>query len=235
MANLQLDDLVSNLGRVRIRGEIIEGDRVELVGRQVEVVIEAIGSPLETTSLSFGTTSVAVDLPQLPQFRPFVLSPLAASRLGTQRWAEPGTKVLGPRSIEYWGRGGGFHAVQTLKAQRGGYISPKARHRGFVHFEEFIVERDVIVVKNQGLRSHAEWIWSSDISTLPLFSLAFTEFWNGDYSFHTIWHKEESGWIERATRIMQLSTNVERGFEIATTIYYPARPGTGPLWGLYAP
>jgi hypothetical protein len=83
--------------------------------------------------------------------------------LGTQRLSELGTKVLGPRSIDYWGRGQG-------------YILPRAYGRGFVRFRDFIVEEDVIVVRNQGTRSQAEWIWGTEIPQLPLFSLAFTEF-----------------------------------------------------------
>jgi hypothetical protein len=46
---------------------------------------------------------------------PFILSPLAASRLGTQRLTEPGTKVLGPRSIDYWGRSEGFNYIQNIE------------------------------------------------------------------------------------------------------------------------
>jgi hypothetical protein len=79
---------------------------------------------------------------------PFILSPLAASRLGTQRLSESGTKVLGPRSIDYWGRGGGFNCIQALKIERQGYISPRAYGRGFVSFRDFIVEDDLIVVRN---------------------------------------------------------------------------------------
>jgi hypothetical protein len=61
---------------------------------------------------------------------PFILSPLAASRLGTQYLSEPRTKVLGPRSIDYWGRGGGFNCIQTLKTERQGYICGSKRYRG---------------------------------------------------------------------------------------------------------
>jgi hypothetical protein len=198
MASSDLRDLTAGLQRVRIRGEIVEGDQRELVGRQVEVVVAPVQvqrnietSPAGRAPLSIGT--------------PFILSPLAASRLGTQRLSEPGTKVLGPRSIDYWGRGGGFQCIQTLKTERQGYMSPRAYGRGFVRFRDFIVEEDVIVVRNQGTRSHAEWIWGTEVPRLPLFSLAFTEFWSGNYSFHTIWHKETTGWEERAT--MEL-TNV---------------------------
>lgn len=42
-----------------------------------------------------------------------------------------------------------------------------------------MVEEDVIMVKNQGTRSHAEWIWNTEVPTLPLFFLAFIEFWVG--------------------------------------------------------
>jgi hypothetical protein len=80
--------------------------------------------------------------------------------LGTQRLSEPSTKVLGPRAIDYWRRGGGFNCIQTLKTERQGYISPRAYGLGFVCFRDFIVEEDVIVVRNQRTRSHAEWIWA---------------------------------------------------------------------------
>jgi hypothetical protein len=158
MAGSDLRDLTARLQRVRIRGEIVEGDQRELVGRQVEVVV----APVQVQRNIEAST--------------FILSPLAASRLGTQRLSEPGTKVLGPRSIDYWGRGGGFHCIQTLKTERQGYISPRAYGCGFVRFRYFIVEEDVIVVRNQGTRSHAEWIWGTEVPQLPLFSLAFTEF-----------------------------------------------------------
>jgi hypothetical protein len=39
MAGSDLRDLTARLQRVRIRGEIVEGDQRELVGRQVEVVV----------------------------------------------------------------------------------------------------------------------------------------------------------------------------------------------------
>jgi hypothetical protein len=73
-----------------------------------------------------------------------------------QRLSEPGTKVLGPRSIDYWGRGGGFHCIQTLKTECQGYISPRTYGCGFVHFRDFIVEEDIIVVRNQGTRYRVE-------------------------------------------------------------------------------
>jgi hypothetical protein len=179
MAGSDLRDLTAGFQRVRIRGEIVEGDQRELVGRQVEVVVAPVQVQRNIE------TSPAGGAP-LSNETPFILSPLAASRLGTQCLSEPGTKILGPRSIDYWGRGGGFHCIQTLKTERQGYISPRAYGRGFVRFRDFIVKEDVIVVKNQGTRSHAEWIWSTEVPRLPLFSLAFTEFWSGNYSFHTI-------------------------------------------------
>jgi hypothetical protein len=89
-----------------------------------------------------------------------------------------------------------------LKTERQGYISPMAYGRGFVRSRDFIMEEDVIVVRNQGTHSHAEWIWGTEVPQLPLFSLAFTEFWNENYSFYTIWHKETTGWEERATTVV---------------------------------
>jgi hypothetical protein len=106
-----LRDLTARLQRVRIRGEIVEGDQRELVGRQVEVVIAPVQVQRNIEA------STAGRLP-LPIETPFILSLLAASRLGTQHLSEPGTKVLGSRSIDYWGRGGGFHCIQTLKTER---------------------------------------------------------------------------------------------------------------------
>jgi hypothetical protein len=228
MASSDLRDLTAGLHRIRIRGEIVEGDQRELVGRQVEVVVAPMQVQRNIEASPAGSSPLSIEIP-------FILSPLAASRLGTQCLSEPGTKVLGPRSIDYWGRGGGFHCIQTLKTERQGYISPRAYGRGFVRFRDFIVEEDVIVVKNQGTRSHAEWISGTEVPRLPLFSLAFTEFWSGNYAFHTIWHKETTGWEERATTVVDQRTHRIVGFEIASTIYYLARPGQGPMWHLYAP
>jgi hypothetical protein len=78
------------------------------------------------------------------------------------------------------------------------------------------VEEDVIVVRNQGTRSHTEWIWDTKVPRLPLFSLAFTEFW-------------------RATTVVDQRTHQIVDFEVASTIYYPARPGQGHMWHLYVP
>jgi hypothetical protein len=146
------------------------------VGRQVEVVVAPVQVQRNIEASTTGRSPLPIETP-------FILSPLAASQLGTQRLSEPGTKVLGPRSIDYWGRGGGFNCIQTLKTERQGYISPRAYGRGFVYFIDFIVEEDIIVIRNQGTRSHAEWIWSTEVPRLPLFFLAFTEFWSGNYSF----------------------------------------------------
>jgi hypothetical protein len=195
MAGSDLRDLTARLQRVRIRGEIVEGDQRKLVGRQVEVVVAPVQVQRDIVAPIAGRSPSLIETP-------FILFPLAATQLGTQRLSEPSTKVLGPRSIEYWGCGGGFNCIQTLKTEHQGYISPRAYGRGFVHFRDFIVEEDVIVVRNQGTRSHAEWIWGIEVPRLPLFSLAFTEFWSGNYSFHTIWHKETSGWEERATSLL---------------------------------
>jgi hypothetical protein len=223
-----LRDLTARLQRVRIRGEIVEGDQRELVGRQVEVVVAPVQVQRNIEASTTGTSPLSIETP-------FILSPLAASRLGIQCLSEPDTKVLGPRSIDYWGCGGGFNSIQTLKTERQGYISPRAYGRGFVRFRDFIVEADVIVVRNQGTCSHVERIWGTEVLRLPLFSLAFTEFWSGNYSFHTIWHKETIGWEERATTVVDQRTRQIVDFEVASTIYYPARPGQGHMWHLYAP
>jgi hypothetical protein len=228
MAGADLSDLTARLQKVRIRGEIIEGNQRELVGRQVEVVVASMQVQRNIEASTAGRSPLPIETP-------FILSPLATSRLATQRLSEPGTKVLGPRSIDYWGRGGGFHCIQILKTEHQGYISPRAYGRGFVRFRDFIVVEDVIVVRNQETRSHAEWIWGTEVSRLPLFSLAFTEFWSGNYSFHTIWHKEITGWEERATTVVDQRIRQIVDFEVASTIYYPARPGQGHMWHLYAP
>jgi hypothetical protein len=228
MAGSDLRDLTARLQRVRIRGEIVGDDQRELVGRQVEVVVAPVQVQRNIEASTTGRSTLSIETP-------FILSPLATSRLGTQRLSELGTKVLGPRSIDYWGCGGGFNCIQTLKIEHQGYISPRAYGRGFVRFRDFIVEEDVIVVRNQGTRSYAEWIWGIEVPQLPLFSLAFTEFWSGNYSFHTIWHKETTGWEERATTVVDQRTRRIVDFEVAPTIYYPARLGQGHMWHLYAP
>jgi hypothetical protein len=228
MAGSDLRDLTAGLQRVRIRREIVEGDQRELVGKQVEVVIAPVQVQRNIEASTAGRSPLPIETP-------FILSPLAASRLGTQRLSELGTKVLGPRSIDYWRRSGGFNCIQILKTERQGNISPRAYGRGFVRFRDFIVDADVIMVKNQGTRSHAKWIWGTEVPQLPLFSLAFTEFWSGNYSFHTIWHKETTGWEERATTVVNQRTRQIVDFEVASTIYYLARPGQGHMWHLYAP
>jgi hypothetical protein len=42
MIGSDLRDLTARLQRVRIRGQIVEGDQRELVGRQVEVVVAPV-------------------------------------------------------------------------------------------------------------------------------------------------------------------------------------------------
>jgi hypothetical protein len=137
MAGLDLKDLTVGLQRVRIRGEIVEGDQRELVGRQVDLVVAPVQVQRNIEASTVGRTPLPIETP-------FILSPLAASRLGTQRLSEPGTKVLGPRSIDYWGRGGGFNCIQTLKIEHQGYISPRAYGRGFVRFRDFIVKKTLL-------------------------------------------------------------------------------------------
>jgi hypothetical protein len=227
MAGSDLRDLIARLQRVRNRGEIVEGDRRELVGRQVEVVVTLVQVQRNIEASTARRSPLSIETP-------FILSPLAASRLGTQRLSEPGTKVLGTRAIDYWGHGGGFIYIQILKTERQGYISPGAYGHGFVRFRDFIVEEDVVVVRNQGTRSHVEWIWSTEVPQLPLFSLAFTEFWSGNYYFHTIWHKKTTGWEERGTTVVDQRIRQIVDFEVASTIYYPTRPGQGHMWHLYA-
>jgi hypothetical protein len=141
MAGSDLRDLITRLQRVRNRGEIVEGDQRELVGRQVEVVVAPVQVQRNIVASTTRRSPLSIETP-------FILSLLAASRLGTQCLSEPGTKVLGPRSIDYWGCGGGFNCIQTLKTEHQGYISPRAYGCGFVRFRDFIVEEDVIVVKN---------------------------------------------------------------------------------------
>jgi hypothetical protein len=42
MAGSDLRDLTAGLQRVLIRGELVEGDQRELVGRQVELVVASV-------------------------------------------------------------------------------------------------------------------------------------------------------------------------------------------------
>jgi hypothetical protein len=137
MAGSDLRDLTARLQRIRIRGKIVEGDQRELVGRQVELVVAPMQVQRNIEASTAGRTPLPIETP-------FILSPLAASRLGTQRLSEPGTKVLGPRSIDYWGRGGGFHCIQTLKTEHQGYISPRAYGRGFVRVLEILLWKKML-------------------------------------------------------------------------------------------
>lgn len=101
MASHNLNNLSTNLRQLQIRGKIIERDQDEFVIRQVELVIDTIGAGQGIIVPTINTAPlVVVTQPALPlQPTPFILSPLAASRLGTLCWGEPGTKVLRPRPI----------------------------------------------------------------------------------------------------------------------------------------
>ena len=230
MAQQGVDDLTSRLRRIRIRGEIVGDTQPGFVGRPVEVTIEPQISTvriLEGAHVENNTGVVTI--------APFARSALAEARIGRQSFGEPGTKVLSDRAIEYWARGGGSIEVQRLKDRRGDYISPRARNRGFVRFEDFVVEEDTLVMSNSQTRGTLAWMWKTQLRGLPRFSLTFIEYRVSGYAFHTVWHREEDGWLERATRVVELHTGHEVDFEVAPTIYYPAVRGLGPLWHLYTP
>jgi hypothetical protein len=108
MAGSDLRNLTARLQRVHIREEIVEGDQRELVGRQVDVVVAPVQVQRNIEASTAGRSPLPIETP-------FILSPLVASRLGTQRLSEPGTKVLGPRSIDYWGRGGGLPLYSNIE------------------------------------------------------------------------------------------------------------------------
>jgi len=235
MAGTSAEELTKRLQKVKIRGEVSGGDYPELEGRQVEVTIQLTGgSELVGIEDSPGDHSPTVNPPTLTSLT-FVLSPLAESRLGRQRFAELGTKVLGPKSIDYWSHGSGFNCLQTLKNARSTYISPKPRQRGFVTFRDFIVGGKVLTVKNQGLRSHVEWVSRAEFLNLPLYSLAFSDFRSENYSFCSIWHKELTGWLERAATTIDISSGEWVDYEIAETIYQPVKPGSHATWKYYLP
>lgn len=127
---------------------------------------------------------------------PFVLSPPANIRLTRQLFRKPDTKVLGPRSIEFWGARGGFWCVQSMKEEHQEYISPRCRSRGRLAFEDLVVEGEVIVVRNKKTRLEATWCIATKLRNLPLFSLQFTKYLIEGLVFCTIWHKEVDGWLE---------------------------------------
>lgn len=230
MARNEVNDVTSRLRRIRIRGEIVGDTQLGFLGRPVEVTIE----PQVSTARILGGVQ-AEDNAGVVATAPFVRSALAEARIGRQPFGGPGTKVFSDRAIEYWARGGGFVEVQRLKDSRGDYISPRARNRGFVRFEDFVVEEDTLVVSNSQTRGTLVWVWKTQLRGLPRFSLTFTEYRVSGYAFHTVWHREEDGWLERATRVVDLRTGHELDFEVAPTIYYPTVRGVGPLWDLYTP
>lgn len=201
MANCELQQLEAGVQRKRIRGEIIEGSRDNLVGHQVEITIAVIDLGrigLDTTTPSqvpeSGESSEV--LTARLQSVPFILMSEAASFLGVQPFGRSGSKILGPKAIDYWGTGGGFTTIRSLKCERRSFTSPQPRTRGFVCFEDCPILADAIVVENRETRSTARWMRRAEIPSLPRFSLIFTEFVNGDYSFCSIWHKELDGWLE---------------------------------------
>lgn len=221
MANRELDNITHDVNNLSIRGTVVRGHLSLLPGSEVEITLASPSRP-----------SQAIEEAPVPPL--FVLSPAAASLLTPQKWGEPGTKVLGPRSIEYWSRGGGFKCVQRMKQANQDYISPRCRNRGQLAFDDLVAEGDVIVVRNSELRSQASWWPASELGRLPRYSLLFTEYLVEGYSFCTIWHKEAGGWLERATTLVDQATRLVVGLEIAPTIYQPAQPGHGHVWELYA-
>ena len=235
MAGTSAEELTKGLQKVKIRGEVSGRNCLELEGRRVEVTIQITGgSEVVGVEATPRDNSSTVTLPALASST-FVLSSLAESRTGRQRLSEPGTKVLGPKSIDYWSHGSGFNCLRTLKDARRAYISPKPRQRGFVNFRDFIVEGEVLTVKNQGLRSHAEWVSRAEFPNLPLYSLVFSDFQSEDYSFCSIWHKEPTGWLERAATAIDSSSGERLDYEITKTIYQPAKPGSHVAWDHYLP
>lgn len=101
MAGTSAEELTKRLQKVRIHGEVSRGYYSEMEGRQVEVTIHFTGgSELVGVEATPRDNSPTVTLPTLTSST-FVMSSLAESRLGRQRFVEPGTKVLGPKSIDY--------------------------------------------------------------------------------------------------------------------------------------
>ena len=99
------------------------------MGRQVEVVIATeavqgivgevpIPTPASTSLQLLPSTCASTSTPPNAS-TPFILSPLVASRLGTQRSRKPKTNVLGLESIEYWERGAGYNSIQALSREAG--------------------------------------------------------------------------------------------------------------------
>lgn len=48
--------------------------------------------------------------------------------------------------------------MQALKIQWWNYNFLKANNCGFVRFKDFLIEEDIIVVKNEGIRWYIKWI-----------------------------------------------------------------------------
>jgi hypothetical protein len=82
MAGSDLRDLTARLQRVRIRGEIVEGDQRELVGRQVEVVVAPVQVQRNIEASTAGRSPLSIEIP-------FILSPLKL-HLFYLHWQHPG-------------------------------------------------------------------------------------------------------------------------------------------------
>ena len=162
----------------------------------------------------------------------YITASLARTRLGTQPREEPGTKVLSHAAILYWLQGGGARRVrkerELVRRTHLGYNTV----RGFVSHKAFVLYSDDFVVRNENTRGEAKRFEPEvDRTTLPLFSLAFTEHTRGAIEYTTVWQLEEQGWLERASAARVAGSEDILDIEVPVTPYGPGVKGTkSALW-----
>ena len=123
----------------------------------------------------------------------FTPSPIAKSRLGTQRLRKPGTKVLNEDSVKYWTALGGPQKIRKLRAEKQ-LATLLCRSRGVVDAKDLVTREKAVVLKNAGTRYNVEVVDFTKGNILSTFSLIFIEFDSEGFLFHTTWQWEVGTW-----------------------------------------
>ena len=161
-----------------------------------------------------------------------ITAALARTGLGPQPKGEPGTRVLSHAAILYWLQGGGSRKVRKERSLvRRSHLIYNTERR-FISHKAFVLYSDDFVVRNENTRGEAKRFEPEvDRTTLPLFSLAFTEHTRGAIEYTTVWQLEEQGWLERASAARAVRSAEILDIEVPLTPYGPEVKGVrDTLW-----
>lgn len=162
MASHNLDNLTTNLCRLQIRGAIVKGDQIGLVGNQIEVKIDTAGvEKVVAISLHCYCTFTYTYTTKFSMVaNTFYFFFIGSIEVG--HWMVGWTKHQSVGTMAYWiiARGWWLQRCLGMKALWLGYIFPKASSRGFVSFKDFVVERYYSGEESRD-KIVGEWIWRS--------------------------------------------------------------------------